>query len=66
MTIKVINISNVRVSMAIKVGRVVTYLIELQTIKSCNDLIKFSCRITEQTKTVLSLLPNASSNQAMM
>ena len=50
-------ISTITVSMATKLGRMVTYLKGFLAIKSCNALIKWSCKVTCQTKIILSRLP---------
>ena len=45
------------VPMAMKLGRMVTYLEGLKSIKQHNALITWSCKITWQSKIIISLLP---------
>ena len=49
-------ISTTTVPMAMKLSRMVTYLEGLLTSKSYNTLIKWSCNVTWQTKSIISLL----------
>lgn len=50
-------ISNTKVPMVTKLGRVVTYVEELRAIKSHDLLRTWSWKIAEQTKVIMSPLP---------
>ena len=51
------NIFTTTVPMTIRLGRMVTYLEGLLLIELLNSLLTWSCKITWQTKIIISLLP---------